>query len=212
MKKIGDQDFATSSLRKRYEDMKRNQFFLGEQSLTKDDQWPDVPTANNHTEGMFRSMPELTPSSPIKDANNSRYKEDGGRRNALGNKSNNSLFTDQMPRDDDMESVTTARGQQRSSLFPNSNQEDKHMSGLDDHASEDENESPSHSHPAASYDNIRYVPEIAPGGSTPMNVNTGAPTPTIIAGAASMGTGVGRGLGSRPVAGLVGYGDSDDSD
>lgn len=208
MKKITDQDFATPSLRKRYEEIKRRQFFLGEESPTKYNQWPALQINSKRKGSLFHSMPELTPTGLYKGVDDQLHHQSGGRRYVLDNISSESLSTEKILRDDDMESVTTNTGQEGSSIFITSNSKDREVLGMSGNAFEDENESPSHSHPRANYGNGRHATEVA----IPRNMGSSTPTPATAAGVAVVGTGAGHGLGSDPRPGLVRYGDSDDSD
>lgn len=192
MKKITGEDFAPASLRKRMEQVKKKQFYLGEQSPEKDNQWPSLPTAS--------------------DANLNFKDEESSTKIQIGrpHTSKNSLFTaEQMPGGiDDTESLSTVVGQARSSHFIYSKDKDQDMSGATHYAFEEEIASPTHTHPRGIYGNVEDISDFATDSPEHMSVDLSTPTPATTAGAALMG----RAIGSGPCAGLVGYGDSDDSD
>jgi hypothetical protein len=201
MKKTTGEDFAPASLRKKMEEVKKKQFYIGEQSLAKDDQWPSLPEANASKTSLFQKMPSL-------DSGNKDNKSMANNQNEKRHISDDSLFTEEMRDADDTESISTAVGQARSSHFIYSNGKDRDTSGTTHQAFEDENASPTHTHPRGSYGNVGHVRDFSSNSPEHMSVDPSTPTPVAAVGAALMG----RGFGASPRPGLVGYGDSDDGD
>jgi hypothetical protein len=201
MKKTTGEDFAPASLRKKMEEVKKKQFYIGEQSLAKDDQWPPLPKSNASKTNLFQKMPNL-------DSRNKDNKAKANNQNERRHTSTDSLFKEEMRDADDTESISTAVGQARSFHFIYSNGKERDTSGVTHQTFEDENASPTHTHPRGSYGNVGHARDFSSNSPEYMSVNPSTPTPAAAAGVALMGRGLGA--GRRP--GLVGYGDSDDSD
>jgi hypothetical protein len=211
MKAITGEDFAPASLRKRYEELEKRQFFISEQDPAKYDQWPALPRFNNGRRITFDSTPELVPVE-IGDfdmADNAHAQSGGTHKMSFGT-ANDSLLTDSSAEDADYESFDTANGQKRSiidSKGKRGNTKSKRYV-----AAEKENESPSHTHPRISYGKVDYTLEMASNGARPMSEVGRTPSPVATMSRTLKATGTTDGVGAGPRVGLVGYGDSDDSD
>ena len=211
MKAITGEDFAAASLRRRYEELEKRQFFISEQDPAKYDQWPALPRVNNGRRVTFDSTPELVPVAIAGfDMADHAHGQSGGSRNMSTDTANDSLLTDTSAEDTDYESFDTANGQKRSII----DGKDKHgnTKSRSHVATEKENESPSHTHPRISYGKVDYTPEMASNGARPMSEVPRTPTPVTTTSRTLKATGIADGVGAGPRAGLVGYGDSDDSD
>lgn len=213
MKAITGEDFAAASLRRRYEELEKRQFFIGEQDPAKYDQWPPLPRASNGRRVAFDRTPELVPIA-IGEFNmaDHAHGQSGGSRNMSFDTANDSLMTDTFAEDvdADYESFDMANGQPRSII----DSEDKHWNtkSKSHMITEKENESPSHTHPQISFGKVDYTLEMASNGARPMSEVPRTPNPVTTMSRALKATGIADGVGSGPCVGLVGYGDSDDSD
>lgn len=214
MKAITGDDFAAPSLRKRYEEIEKRHFFLSEQNPAKDGEWPQLPGVENGSRVLFQGMPELVPVVPGgSNMENHGYGQNGGNRSISKDMSTDSLFAERSMEDaNDFGSITTANGRNRCAIFTNSKSKGADISSTSRFAAENENESPSHSHPQVRYGRIDYASGLTSEDSMSMSMIPGTPTPANTVGAALMETGVGCGLGASPRPGLVGYGYSDDSE
>lgn len=197
MKASTGETFAPSSLRKRYEEIENRQFYISEQDPAKYSQWPALPRGRRVK---FDSTPELVPVAlGSYDMTDHAHGHSGGGRNMSVDMANDSLSTDGSAEDAEYESFDTANGNDRS--MTDSKGKCASTRGKSRSTIEKENESPSHTHPRISYGKASYNSELESSKSMGKILST--PTPAAGMGKASVGTGIG---------GLVGYGDSDDSD
>jgi hypothetical protein len=204
MKAITGEDFAAPSLRKRYEDIERRQFFLSEQNPAKDDQWPPLSTSSNLRAVHFDGTPKLVPVA-ADNFNSADHAHGRKRRNR-----DMSSDTDSAAEDIDyVKRFNTVNGQKRSAVIndPKVKFEDMLRSRQ---AIEKENVSPSHTHPSSLYTKIEKSVEMGSDGFAANNMGLRTPTPVTAVGMALKGTGIGSNAGAGPRPGLVGYGDSDD--
>lgn len=213
MKESTGEEFAAPSLRKRYEDIEKRQFYLSEQNPAKDSEWPPLPgVSSNGVRILFRNTPELVPIS-IGNKNMNARSLDRGNRDMSENISINSMNADKVVEDaDSFKTITPTNGPEPASLFLSDKSKVRGLSSSKHSTAENENESPSHSHPRVSYGSVDYAREMASDRPMRMKMDPSTPTPLTTVGAALMGTGVGRGFRAGPCPGLVRYGDSDDSD
>jgi hypothetical protein len=198
MKHSTGEDFAPSSLRKRYEEIERKQFFISEQDPTKYNQWPPLPRVINGRRVNFDNTPELVPVAiEAYDMGDHAHGQNGGSRSMSAELANDSLLTDKSAEDAGYESFDTANGNHRSMIA--SKGKDGSSKSKSRLALEKENESPSHTHPRVSYRKVGSTTDLARSGSASTSTIQSTPTPAV----ASKGKGI---------AGLIGYEGSDDSE
>ena len=206
MKAITGEDFAAPSLRKRYEDIERRQFFLSEQNPAKDDQWPPLSTSSNRRTVHFDGTPRLVPVA-VGGYDSADHAHGRKRRNRAMSSDTDSAAEDI----DYVERFRNGNGRKHSAVIkdPKVKFEDMLRSRQ---AIEKENASPSHTHPSSVYAKMETSVEIGSDDFVADNMGLRTPTPVTAVGMALKGTGIGSNAGAGPRPGLVGYGDSDDSD
>ena len=207
MKAFTGETFAAPSLRKRYEEIEKRQFYLSEQNPAKDNQWPPLPTSKNHHTAYFDfdDTPELLPVA-VGDLNIADH--DHGQNRRIRDMSSDTDSTD--GNTDYVEHFRNGKAKKSSAAISDRKVKFEDMLRSRQEI-EKENASPSHTHPSAVYSKIQHPVEASYDGFN-NNMGVSTPTPASAVGVALKGTGVGAKTSAGPRLGLVGYEDSDDSD